>query len=190
MKFGLFKDDLLDQVNASAYRQRDALQHLQSDVSHLDPVTQMLFIDTRANLPDDLLMVCDKTSMANSLEARVPFLDYRLVEFIEKIPSRLKLRGLTGKYLHKRALRKWLPKDIVYRKKKGFSNPVEKWFRHSMSDFVEEYLLSSNSGSAQFFDQNYIRRMIEIDRRGHDQLRRHIYLLVSFEMWYRTFIIN
>jgi asparagine synthase (glutamine-hydrolysing) len=74
-------------------------------VRHLDPVTQMLYIDTRASLPDDLLMVGDKTSMANSLEVRVPFLDYRLVEFIESLPPRLKLNGLTGKYLHKGHLR-------------------------------------------------------------------------------------
>ena len=76
---------------------RRGARHLQSDVAHLDPLTQMLYIDTRANLPDDLLMVGDKTSMANSLEVRVPFLDHRLVEFIESLPPGLKLRGLDRK---------------------------------------------------------------------------------------------
>jgi asparagine synthase (glutamine-hydrolysing) len=148
----------------------------------------MLYIDTRANLPDDLLMVGDKTSMANSLEARVPFLDYRLIEFIESLPPSLKLKGLTGKYLHKKALEKWLPKKVVYRKKKGFANPVEDWFRTRMRLFVEECLLSSDSAAGRFFDQQYIRHMLELDREGKEQLRRHIYLLVSFELWYRTFI--
>jgi asparagine synthase (glutamine-hydrolysing) len=135
-------------------------------------------------------MVADKTSMANSLEARVPFLDYRLIEFIESLPPSFKLNGLNGKYLHKKALEKWLPKKVVYRKKKGFDNPIEEWFRTKMRPFVEDCLLSPSSATALFFDQAYIRQMLELDRAGKDQLRRHIYLLVSFEMWHRAFIRN
>ena len=190
MKRQLFKGPLIDQITGDGYRSREALRHLQNDVRHLDPVTQMLYIDTRANLPDDLLMVGDKTSMANSLEVRVPFLDYRLIEFIESLPSKLKLNGLTGKYLHKKAVEKWLPKGMVYRRKKGFANPVEHWFRARMRPFVEQYLLKPDSAAARYFDQAYIRRMLDLDRTGCDQLRRHIYLLVSFEMWHRTFIRN
>jgi asparagine synthase (glutamine-hydrolysing) len=148
----------------------------------------MLYIDTRANLPDDLLMVGDKTSMANSLESRVPFLDYRLVEFIEGLPPKLKLNGFTGKYLHKKAVRKWLPRKVVYRKKKGFANPIENWFRVGMKSFVDDCLLSADSAMAGYFDQNYIRRMLELDREGQEQYRRHIYLLVSLELWHRAFI--
>jgi asparagine synthase (glutamine-hydrolysing) len=188
MKQQLFKGQLLAQIANGAYRSKEALRRLQSDVQHLDPVTQMLYIDTRANLPDDLLMVGDKTSMANSLEVRVPFLDYRLVEFIESLPLALKLNGLTGKYLHKKAMVKWLPKEVVYRKKKGFANPVEDWFRTKMRPFVEECLLSPHSGIGRYFDQQYIRRMLEKDREGTEQLRRHLYLLVSFELWHRTFM--
>jgi asparagine synthase (glutamine-hydrolysing) len=190
MKRELFKGALKEQIAGDGYQSKEALRRLQSDVRHLDPLTQMLYIDTRANLPDDLLMVADKTSMANSLEARVPFLDYRLIEFIESLPPQLKLRGMTGKYLHKRALEKWLPKEVVYRKKKGFSNPIENWFRTKMRPFVEECLLAPDSAVSCFFDQQYVRRMLELDRSGKDQLRRHIYLLVSFELWHRTFMRN
>ena len=123
MKAQLYKGALKKRFETDPFGTRQALQHLQSDVKHLDPLTQMLYIDTRANLPDDLLMVADKTSMANSLEVRVPFLDYRLVEFIESLPPQLKLHGLTGKYLHKKAMLKWLPREVVYRKKKGFAHP-------------------------------------------------------------------
>jgi asparagine synthase (glutamine-hydrolysing) len=180
----------MEQIADDEYRSKEALRRLQTDVQHLDPVTQMLYIDTRASLPDDLLMVADKTSMSNSLESRVPFLDYRLIEFVESLPPGLKLKGVTGKYLHKRALEKWLPKDVVYRKKKGFANPVEDWFRNRMRPFVEECLLSSDSAVGRFFDQRYIRRMLETDRAGKDQFRRHIYLLVSFELWHRAFMKN
>ena len=188
MKRQLFKGSLKNVEFGDGYVPKQALYHLQQDVKHLDPLTQMLYIDTRANLPDDLLMVGDKTSMANSLEARVPFLDFRLIEFIESLPCKLKLNGFTGKYLHKKALEKWLPKKIIYQKKKGFANPIDHWFRTRMRQFVEDNLLSPRSASASYFDQDYIRRILALDREGREQFRRHIYLLVSFEMWHRTFI--
>src|SRR5581483_11649055 len=98
MKAQLYKGAFREHFESAPYGAMETLRRLQKDVRHLDPLSQMLYIDTRANLPDDLLMVADKTSMANSLEVRVPFLDYRLVEFIESLPSSLKLKGLTGKY--------------------------------------------------------------------------------------------
>ena len=188
IKAQLYKGALKQQFDADPYGPRHALARLQSDVKSLDPLTQMLYIDTRANLPDDLLMVGDKTAMANSLEVRVPFLDYRLVEFIESLPPHLKLHGFTGKYLHKKACEKWLPKEVVHRKKKGFANPIENWFRVRMKSFVEDCLLGSDSSMGRYFDQNYIRRMLELDREGKEQYRRHIYLLVSLELWHRTFM--
>lgn len=188
MKAQLFRGALKEGFEADHYGARQALARLQSDVKELDPLTQMLYIDTRANLPDDLLMVGDKTSMANSLEARVPFLDVRLVEFIESLPAKMKLNGFSGKYLHKKACEKWLPKQIVYRKKKGFANPIEDWFRVRMRPFVEECLLSRDSSMALYFDQNYIRQILELDRSGQQQYRRHIYLLVSLELWHRAFM--
>lgn len=188
MKRELFGAGLQSQLVADEGYPTEALRPLQADVEDMDPLTQMLYIDTRSNLPDDLLMVGDKTSMANSLEARVPFLDYRLVEFIESLPPGLKLNKLTGKYLHKRALEKWLPKEVVWRKKKGFANPVEHWFRDRMRPFVEECLLAPDSAAARFFDQAYIARMLQLDREGKEQYRRHIYLLVSLELWHRAFM--
>ena len=188
MKAKLYKGSLKKIFDADNFGTRMALSRLQSDVKGLDPLTQMLYIDTRANLPDDLLMVGDKTSMACSLEARVPFLDVRLIEFIESLPPNLKLNGMTGKYLHKKACLKWLPKEIVHRKKKGFANPVEEWFRTRMSGFVEECLLSKDSSMARYFDQDYIRQIIALDRSGKEQYRRHLYLLVSLELWHRAFL--
>ena len=190
MKAQLFKGPLKQSNESDPYGTRAALRRLQTDVQDADPLTQMLYIDTRANLPDDLLMVGDKTSMANSLEARVPFLDYRLVEFIESLPPKLKLNGWTGKYLHKQAVRKWLPREIVFRKKKGFENPIDNWFRIGMKSFVEDCLLGPNSSMARYFDQEYIRRILELDRSGKEPYQRHIYLLVSLELWHRAFQPN
>lgn len=190
MKSKLYKGALLDTFSADPFGPRFALSAIQSDVRDLDPLTQVLYIDTRTNLPDDLLMVGDKTSMANSLESRVPFLDYRLVEFVEQLPPHLKINRLTAKYLHKLSCQKWLPRSVTHRKKKGFANPVEAWFRQKMSGFVDECLLSPDSGVAEHFDQRYIQRILKMDRQGTAQFRRQIYLLVSYELWHREFIRN
>ncbi|MDD5580546.1 MAG: asparagine synthase (glutamine-hydrolyzing) [Methylobacter sp.] len=190
MKGHLYTGTLKQAFEADHYGTRHTLSRLQKNVKHLDPLSQMLYIDTRANLPDDLLMVGDKTSMANSLESRVPFLDYRLVQFVESLPPELKLNGFNGKYLHKKAAEKWLPKNIVHRKKKGFANPIEDWFRVGMKNYVEECLLSNDSAVARYFNQDYIRQILSLDRSGKEQYRRQIYLLVSFELWHRKFISN
>ena len=188
MKARLFQPWVREQISVDGQEGREALGRLYADVSELDPLTQMLYIDTRANLPDDLLMVCDKTSMANSLEARVPFLDVRLVEFIETLPPHLKLRGLRGKYLHKKACEKWVPPSIVKRRKKGFANPVDVWFRSRMRNYVDECLLSANSAVAQYFDRSCIQEIVSEHESGRQNYFRHIQLLISFELWHRMFI--
>ncbi len=188
MKACLFKPWLLEHISSNGLEAARALSHLYEDVKDLDAVNQMTYIDTRANLPDDLLMVADKTAMANSVETRVPFLDYRLIEFVESLPSKFKLRGSQGKYLHKKAAERWLPHDVVYRKKKGFANPIDQWLRGQMNDFVSDCLLSDSSVSARYFDRQYIRDLVADHEAGRQNHLRHIYLLISFEMWHRQFI--
>jgi asparagine synthase (glutamine-hydrolysing) len=188
MKEQLFRPWVQAQIGHDGVQSRLALHRLQSDVAGLDPLTQMLYVDTRANLPDDLLMVGDKTSMTNSLEARVPFLDYRIVQFIETLPPRMKLRGFQGKYLHKKAAEKWLPSEIIHRKKKGFANPVDRWLRGSMWKFATECLLSESASVHQYFDKNYIQQLLTEHQTGRQEHLRHIYLLISFELWHQTFM--
>jgi asparagine synthase (glutamine-hydrolysing) len=185
MKGRLFQDWVKEILRKN---NEDPLRRLQADVLDLDPLSQMLYIDTRANLPDDLLMVGDKTSMANSIEARVPYLDYRLVEFIESLPPDLKLNRFRGKYLHKKALEKWLPHSVVYREKKGFSNPVDKWLRGRLANFINDHLLGESSSTREYFDGKYVRELIARHRSGQEDYMRHLNLLVSFELWHKSFI--
>jgi asparagine synthase (glutamine-hydrolysing) len=188
MKTKLFQPWVLEQFSADGRYGKEALNNLFEDVKDLDPLTQMLYLDTRTNLPDDLLMVGDKTAMANSLEARVPFLDYRIIEFIETLPPSMKIRWLDGKYLHKKAAAKWLPTEVLQRKKKGFANPVDKWLRGGMQHFVHEYLLHRDAGVNQFFNRSYIQKILDQHASGERWNLRHIYLLISFELWYQQFI--
>jgi asparagine synthase (glutamine-hydrolysing) len=188
MKEQLFQPWLRQVVSTDGLEARESLRRLQADVNTLDPLTQMLYIDTRASLPDDLLMVSDKTSMANSIEARVPFLDYRLVEFVETLPVNFKLRRLKGKYLHKKAAAKWLPKQLIDRKKKGFANPVDMWLRDQLSRYVGDCLLSDQSSVKKYFRPDYIKKIVADHEAGRQKYLRHIYLLISFEMWHQAFI--
>lgn len=188
MKEKLFQPWIKDQISTNGIEARQALEWLYKDVQGLDPLTQVLYIDTRSNLPDDLLMVGDKTSMANAVEARVPFLDYRLVEFAESVPPELRRKWFTAKYLHKKAIERWLPKEIVYRKKKGFANPVDRWLRSSMKQYVNESLLSDRSAVRRYFDANFIKQKLAEHEAGELNNMRHIYLLISFEMWHQKFI--
>jgi len=188
MKSQLFQPWVRGAISVDGTEARDALRTLQGDVAALDPLSQILYIDTRANLPDDLLMVGDKTAMANSLEARVPYLDYRIVEFIESLPPHLKLRGFRGKYLHKKALQKWVPVHVVHRKKKGFDNPIDQWLRKRMKSFAADCLLDERSAVGRYFNRDYVRGLLSLHESGRRNYLRHIYLLMSFELWHRRFI--
>jgi asparagine synthase (glutamine-hydrolysing) len=188
MKEELFQPWVKEQISADGAEARQALTRIHNDVCELDPLTRMLYMDTRTSLPDDLLMVADKMGMANSLEARVPFLDYRLVEFIESLPSALKLHGLQSKYLHKKAAEKWLPKSVIYQKKKGFANPIDQWLRARMGKYVRERLLSDGAAVQQYFNRDYIQSLLWKHESGQQEYQRHIYLLISFELWHERLI--
>jgi asparagine synthase (glutamine-hydrolysing) len=167
---------------------RAPLRPLQAEVAHLDPLAQLLYCDTRLSLPDDLLMYGDKMSMANSLEARVPLLDVDLVEFVESLPVALKMRGLTGKYVHKRAAERWLPQSTIRRPKKGFATPVDAWFQKELGGFVRDTVLAPTSACREYFEASAIQRMLDEHvsrRRDH---RRQLFALLSFELWHRRFL--
>jgi len=98
-------------------------------IEDLGPFVQMAYVDTRLSLSDDLLTYGDKMLMAASVEARVPFLGIDYMRLVEKLPPGLSIRGRTHKYIHKKAIAKWLPPDVIGRRKRGFETPVDRWFR-------------------------------------------------------------
>jgi asparagine synthase (glutamine-hydrolysing) len=115
-------------------------------------------------------------------------LDIDLVEFVESLPVPLKMRGMTGKYVHKRAAERWLPKTTIRRPKKGFATPVDGWFQKELGGFVRDTLLASGSACRDYFEPAAIERLIDehgARRRDH---RRRIFALLSFELWHRRFL--
>ena len=150
-------------------------------------LNKILFIDTRMSLSDNLLIFGDKMAMASSLEMRVPFLDVELITFIESLPASYKLRGFTHKYIHKKAVTKWLPKEIIYRKKRGFATPMDTWLQTGLADKARELFNETDSAGSRFFNLPYVNAMLEAHKTGKANFQRNIFSLLSFEMWYRTY---
>jgi len=161
---------------------RDVMARAQAPVAHLDTFSQLLHIDTRLSLPDDLLLYGDKLSMSNSVEARVPMLDRELMAFIESLPPEMKLRRGRGKYLHKEAALRFLPESFVHRKKRGFATPIDKWFANELGPLIERTVLSPDSICCQVFDRNALTQLLADHRDGVRNYRRQLTTLVSLEI--------
>ena len=150
----------------------------------------MLYIDLKLFLPCLNLTYTDKTSMATSLEVRVPYLDQELVDLTMRIPAELKLRRFTRKYILKRALEGVLPKSIIHRKKAGFSAPLRAWLRRDLAELVAELLSPKKIASRGYFDPAEVQRVIEANNQGREDNSLKIFQLLTFELWYQRFIEN
>jgi len=150
-------------------------------------VTQLLDVNMRTYLLDDLLVKADRASMAASLESRSPFLDHRLVEFAAQIPTALKLQRNTSKYILKRALQDILPPSVLNRRKHGFGVPVGRWFREDMADFVQGMLLGPRALGRGLFDVEAVRGIIESHVSGRRDLGHSLWTLLTFEMWMQRY---
>jgi asparagine synthase (glutamine-hydrolysing) len=135
----------------------------------------------------ELLMKQDQMSMAASIESRVPFLDHKLVEFATRLPERMKLRGITTKYILRQAMRNKLPKEILSRKKMGFPVPIGKWLRGPFSYLVDEYILSARTRDRGVLKQDYVRELVRRHNAGENHSER-LWSLINFEIWQRQFI--
>jgi asparagine synthase (glutamine-hydrolysing) len=167
------------------------IEQLYKPTFHLkDSLAKILYIDTRMSLADNLLLLGDKMSMANSLELRVPFLDVELVKFLESLPSTLKLRGKTHKYLHKIAIKKWLPDEIILRKKQGFATPMDSWLQNNLAVTAKKIFNSKDSACSNYFNMAYINLLIDQHQRRKQNYQRQIFALLSFELWHKAFFEN
>ena len=145
------------------------------------------YCDLHTYLPLDILTKVDRMTMAHSIEARPPLLDHRLVEFAARIPSHMRLRENTTKYLLKQAMRGVLPDEIIDRKKQGFAVPLARWFRGELLGFARDILLSDTCRQRGIFDVGYVERLLRLNQRGRD-LDLHLWTILSFELWCRRFL--
>jgi asparagine synthase (glutamine-hydrolysing) len=148
----------------------------------------MLYMDTRFYLPSDMLIKVDRMSMANSLEARVPFLDHRLVEFAARIPSDVKFRGKVRKYLLKKGLEPLLGREILYRKKAGFNVPKNVWLRGPLRSMAHDLLSKSRLDRHGLFRAETVALLLSEHDKGQADHSFQLWSLLIFQLWYDQFI--
>jgi asparagine synthase (glutamine-hydrolysing) len=165
----------------------ESWQELVPLMDQTDELGGFQFVELRSTLPDELLMYADKLSMAHSLEVRVPFLDKEVVEYAEKLPSSLKVRNGSGKWLHRQVCKALLPETILKRKKRGFGvNVVDDWFRGAARRKMEEILLDGNSSIYRFLRPAAVKKIYEEHRSGQNDNHKILFSIVLFEEWLRT----
>jgi len=156
-----------------------------------DELAQQQYVDIKTWLVDDILVKVDRMSMATSLEARVPFLDHRVVEFSATVPSRLKLAGLSHpktKYILKKAMHNILPNEIIYRGKEGFSIPIKNWLKTDLKPMMMEVLAPEKIRAEGFFNVDYIEQLKTEHLNNTENHSHRLWALMMFGIWYDNYI--
>ena len=157
-----------------------------SDAEHF--LDKTLFVDVMSYLPEDLLVKVDIASMANSLEARSPFLDHKVMEFAASLPADLKLRGIETKYLLKHTLSDSVPKEILHRRKMGFGVPLDVWFRKDLKEMAYDLLLDKKCIDRGYFQKGAVQRLLDEHVSEQYDHSYRIWALLFLELWHTMFI--
>jgi len=163
----------------------DYFEHAPAD----DPVSQMLYVDTKTYLAGDILTKVDRMSMATSLEIRAPILDHVFLEWVTALPPEWKLRGGKQKYILKKlAERVGVPREVLHRRKQGFALPLADWIRHELKDMVLTVLLEPRTLQRGYFNPQGIRQLLDEHFRCRRDQSSRIWRLLIFELWHRNFL--
>ncbi len=149
------------------------------------PLSIIQYIDMKTYLPGDILTKVDRASMAHSLEVRVPLLDHKFVEWASGISPDLMLRGKEGKYVLKKSLEKYLPRDVLYRSKMGFAVPLESWFRGPLKKRVRESILGERLSDTGIFDTKHLGNLVDEHQSGKRDHSGAIWSLLMFDAFHR-----
>ena len=190
--FGMFNPTELDQLfSADWVGPKPASREIFSPFARVlegarfdETLSEMLYLDFRLYLEDNLLVKIDRASMACSLELRTPFLDHHLIEFAEGLPGDLKVHRFQLKYLLKKAVERWLPREIVYRQKRGFSVPIASWMRNELRPLLDETLGEEKLRRLGLFNVAFVRRLLNEHWTGKADHRKTLWTLFSFQLWY------
>jgi asparagine synthase (glutamine-hydrolysing) len=181
---------LLDQVNGLSSLQvvEKYLKHIERERPESDFLARMTYLELKLRLPELLLMRVDKITMATSVEARVPFLDHHLVEYALALPRALKVQGMSGKHILKRALEGILPSDLLYEKKRGFGAPVREWFREGLGHWFDDHLMNSTMRRRGLLNYDFVGRMLIEHRNRTKDWGFHLWTLLNLSLWYERWI--
>jgi asparagine synthase (glutamine-hydrolysing) len=180
----LFRNGLLPEGHGEAEVEQWA--DLLPQMEHLDDLGGFQHLEIRSSLPDELLMFGDKLSMAHGLEVRVPYLDRTVVEFAQRLRAGMKIRGRSGKWVHRRICKRVLPPAMLERKKRGFAvNVVDQWFQSPATGALPEALLDASSLMFDLLRPEPVRQLLMDHRSGRHDHHKLLFSLAMFEYWLR-----
>lgn len=148
-------------------------------------LSKLLYLNVKMYLLDDLLVKMDRCSMAHALEARSPFLDRELMEYVSALPDAMKLRWGRTKVILRRAFAGLLPPEILTRGKMGFGVPLQKWFAEDLREFLHDLLLAPDACLRQYLNQDYVRKLCQAHMAGRADHSHRLWTLLTFEVWLR-----
>jgi asparagine synthase (glutamine-hydrolysing) len=186
-KLSLYTDSFIHQLDGTPGALsffRDHAEHARSS-EHLD---QLLYLDSKTYLPGDIMTKVDRMSMAVSLEARAPLLDHKLIDFVTRIPPSMKMKGLETKHIFKRAVRDFVPAEILDRPKQGFGLPIEQWINNQLRERIRETLTESRTRQRGYINSSYVNTLLDEHERGRRDQSMPLWVLFMFELWQRAFI--
>jgi len=166
----------------------EEIDHYLSKLNDRNFYHQLIYLYLKTYLMDDILVKVDRASMFKSLEVRAPFLDYLLVDFVNTIPINLKLKGLQTKYIFKKLMEDKIPKEIVYRKKKGFGIPVAKWLVKELKSLCLDLLTKDRIEKQGLFNYQYIEKLLNEHFAKRRDNRKLIWTLLIFQLWYNKWL--
>jgi asparagine synthase (glutamine-hydrolysing) len=181
---GLFREDVLPSGRGQALL--ECWDTLRPQMEHTDELGGFQLLEIRSSLPDELLMYADKLSMAHSLEVRVPYLDRTVVEYVQRLGANLKVRNGTRKWLHRLVCQRYLPRQVLRRKKRGFAvNVVDEWFDSSRNGKLSELLLDKSSLMFELLEPASVRSLVESHQSRRQDNHKLLFSLVMLEQWLR-----
>ncbi len=181
----LYSSNFRAEVGESNYVAR-MFHELAANVKTGDALDRLLYIDSKTYLPGDILTKVDRMSMAVSLETRAPLLDHKLIDFVTRLPSRLKMRGGETKHILKEAVRPFVSAEIIDRRKQGFGVPVESWINRELRDDVRDTLNAQRARG--YFDNTHIDLLFAEHERGRRDHSAQLWTLYMLELWQRAYL--
>jgi len=186
MRDALFSDSFKSAL--SGYNAQEVFNHHAQNAGTDDPLALIQYLDIKTYLVGDINTKVDRASMAHSLEVRAPLMDYELIDWLATLPSRYKIRGQEGKYIFKKAMEPYLPTDVLYRPKMGFSVPLARWFRGPLKQRVRDAVLGERLASTGWFNPVYLRHLVDAHQSGASDYSAPLWTLVMFEAFLRQVV--
>jgi len=163
---------------------------IQKELTKKEQLNKLMIFETKTEMVDCLLMRVDKMTMAHSLEARAPFLDYKLVELAFSIPEKYKIKNLTSKYILKESVKKILPKQIINTKKQRFFVPIDYWFENELKEIKNNFLKESELSKLKIINQKYLDHINKNFSNSKLYYSRQLWNLINLEFWFKIFYLN